>query len=133
MADEEIAQPKQGVALSPMTAGSVVLSYNLPDVTKPLKLSRAAYLKIFQGEITNWNDPLIAKTNEGVSKNSPIDGNENEPAVISAPNPGLGSRASARRRFLRFGSKELEDRFAAGRPAFGSKAHKQLPALRRDC
>jgi phosphate transport system substrate-binding protein len=49
-----------------MTAGSVVLAYNLPDFQGELRLSRKAYAGIFSGEIRNWNDPLIAKTNPGV-------------------------------------------------------------------
>ncbi len=33
MTDEEMKKVKDGVVLLPMTAGSIVLSYNLPDVT----------------------------------------------------------------------------------------------------
>jgi phosphate transport system substrate-binding protein len=65
MTDEEMAAVKQGVVLLPMTAGSIVLAYNLPDVTS-LKLSRDAYTGIFLGKITQWNDPVIAKANPGV-------------------------------------------------------------------
>ena len=43
-----------------MTAGSIVLAYNLPGVSE-LKLSRDAYAGIFLGKITKWNDPVIAK------------------------------------------------------------------------
>jgi phosphate transport system substrate-binding protein len=50
--------------LLPMTAGSVVLCYNLPDGPSQLKLSRKAYLGIFLGEITSWDDPLIAASNK---------------------------------------------------------------------
>jgi len=64
MTDEEIAAVKQGVVLLPMTAGSIVVAYNLPDVTD-LKLSREAYSGIFLGKITQWNDPIIAKANPG--------------------------------------------------------------------
>src|SRR5215510_3227931 len=56
MTDEEIAQVKDGVQLLPMTAGTIVLSYNLSGVQE-LKLSREVYPKIFLGEITKWNDP----------------------------------------------------------------------------
>src|SRR3974390_3390926 len=66
MTDKEIAAVKQGVMLIPATAGSIVLAYNLPGVDN-LKLSREAYVGIFLGKITNWNDPAIAKTNEGVN------------------------------------------------------------------
>lgn len=64
MTDEEIAEVKQGVVLLPMTAGEVVIAYNVPGV-KELKLSREVYPEIFLGEITNWNDPKIAADNEG--------------------------------------------------------------------
>jgi phosphate transport system substrate-binding protein len=65
MKDAEIAAVKQGVVLIPATAGSIVLAYNLPGVEN-LKLSREAYVGIFLGKITKWNDPAIAKANEGV-------------------------------------------------------------------
>ena len=62
MTDEEIGAVKRGVALLPMTAGSIVLAYNLPDVTQ-LKLSRQDYVDILLGKITQWNDPAIASLN----------------------------------------------------------------------
>jgi len=65
MTDKEIAAVKQGVVLIPATAGSIVLAYNIPGVDN-LKLSREAYVGIFLGTITKWNDAAIAKTNEGV-------------------------------------------------------------------
>jgi len=64
MKDDEIAAVKQGVVLIPAAAGSIVLAYNLSGVEN-LKLSREAYTGIFLGKITKWNDPAIAKTNEG--------------------------------------------------------------------
>jgi phosphate transport system substrate-binding protein len=63
MTDEEIAAVKNGVVLLPLTAGSIVLSYNLPGGPTDLKLSREAYVGIFLGKITQWNDPAIAKAN----------------------------------------------------------------------
>src|SRR6516165_6319506 len=65
MTDAEIAAVKQGVVLIPATAGSIVLAYNLPGVDN-LKLSREAYVGIFLGKVKRWNDPAIAKANEGV-------------------------------------------------------------------
>jgi phosphate transport system substrate-binding protein len=67
MTDDEISKVDRGVQLLPMTAGSVVLAYNLPDLKSALKLSRAAYAGIFLGKITKWNDPVIAKANPGVT------------------------------------------------------------------
>jgi phosphate transport system substrate-binding protein len=65
MSDEEIEKVKQGVIMIPATAGSIVIAYNLPEV-KDLKLSRDAYVGIFLGKITKWNDPAIAKDNPDV-------------------------------------------------------------------
>ena len=62
MKDEEIAQIERGVALLPMTAGSIVLAYNLPEVNE-LRLSRQVYTDILLGNITKWNDPAIAELN----------------------------------------------------------------------
>ncbi len=65
MSDEEIAKIKQGVVLLPMTAGEIVLSYNL-DGVRELKLPRDVYPDIFAGKIAKWNDPKIAAANPGV-------------------------------------------------------------------
>jgi phosphate transport system substrate-binding protein len=67
MKDEEIKAVSKGVVMLPMTAGSIVLAYNLPELKAPLKLSRDAYTGIFQGKIKTWNDPIIAKANPGVT------------------------------------------------------------------
>jgi phosphate transport system substrate-binding protein len=50
----------------PVTAGAVVLSYNLPDVKDTLQLSPDVLAGIFLGTITKWNDPKIAAINKGV-------------------------------------------------------------------
>ena len=66
MKDDEMAKVEGGVILLPMTAGSIVLAYNIEGVSE-LKLSREAYVGIFMGSITRWNDPKIASTNPGVA------------------------------------------------------------------
>lgn len=65
--DKEAAQVERGVITLPMTAGSIVLAYNLPSVETGLRLPREVYTNIFLGKITNWNDPRIAAANPGVS------------------------------------------------------------------
>ncbi len=65
MSDEQIAAVDSGVVLLPMTAGEIVIAYNLPGVTE-LKLPRDVYPEIFNGTITTWNDEKIAAANEGV-------------------------------------------------------------------
>jgi phosphate transport system substrate-binding protein len=67
MSDAEIAAVKEGgVILLPMTAGSIVLAYNLPGVTGAVQLPRDIYPAIFLGEITKWNDPKIVAANPGL-------------------------------------------------------------------
>ena len=66
MKDDEVAKVKQGALLLPMTAGSIVIAYNLPDVAE-LKLPRDVYVDIFQGNIKKWNDPKITAANPGVN------------------------------------------------------------------
>ena len=43
MTDEEIAKVADGVVLLPVTAGEIVLAYNLPGAPKELKLARDVY------------------------------------------------------------------------------------------
>ena len=66
MKDKEIKKVKQGVLLLPMTAGNIVLAYNLPGAKSGLQLSRQALADIFLGKLKNWNDPAIANSNPGV-------------------------------------------------------------------
>ncbi|MEC4805953.1 MAG: phosphate ABC transporter substrate-binding protein PstS [Jaaginema sp. PMC 1079.18] len=65
MKDEEIAAVDDNVLLLPMTAGSIVMAYNLEGIDE-LNLSREAYVEIFMGKITKWNDPKIAEANPDV-------------------------------------------------------------------
>jgi phosphate transport system substrate-binding protein len=65
MKPEDMAKVPGGVQLFPMTAGSIVLAYNLQGVDA-LKLSRKAYGGIFLGKVKRWNDPLVAEANPGV-------------------------------------------------------------------
>lgn len=63
MTDDEIAKVPGGVLLLPMTAGKIVLAYNLPGNPVGLKLPRDVYPDIFLGKITRWNDPRIVAAN----------------------------------------------------------------------
>ncbi len=63
---------KQDSALSspaihiPVTAGAVVVTYNLPEVKDTLMLTPEVLAKIFLGKITKWNDPAIQAINKAV-------------------------------------------------------------------
>jgi len=69
MKPDDMAKVERGVQLLPMTAGSIVLAYNLPEVPG-LRLSREDYVGIFLGKITKWNDPAIVKANPGAKLTS---------------------------------------------------------------
>ncbi len=64
MSPEEISKVQGGVQLLPMTAGGIVIAYQVEGV-KELKLTRDALAGIFLGKITKWNDPAIASANAG--------------------------------------------------------------------
>jgi phosphate transport system substrate-binding protein len=63
LSDEAMTKVDRGVQLIPATAGSIVIAYNVPNLSGPLKLSREVYVDIFLGKITNWSDPRIKKDN----------------------------------------------------------------------
>ncbi len=67
MSDQELANAKGGAVLHfPTVMGAVVITYNVPDLTKPLNLSGDVIADIFQGKITRWNDARIVAQNRGV-------------------------------------------------------------------
>ena len=67
MTEKELAAAKGGKLLHiPMVAGAVVVAYNLPELTQPLRLSGELVADIFLGEIVRWDDPRIAAINPGV-------------------------------------------------------------------
>ena len=51
----------------PILIGPITVSYNLPELSKPLQLSPETIANIFQAKITKWNDPAIKADNPGVS------------------------------------------------------------------
>lgn len=67
MTDAEIASAQHGAVMVPVTAGMVVLAYNLPGLNGPLKLNRSTYAALLMGKITRWNDARIQATNPGLN------------------------------------------------------------------
>ena len=66
MTNEQIGASKVKPLHFPTVLGAVVLSYNIPGVTAPLKFSPDVVADIYLGKITKWNDARIAKDNPGV-------------------------------------------------------------------
>lgn len=50
----------------PSCLGAVVLTYNLPGITKPLNMTGEMIAQIYLGKIKKWNDAAIAKENTGI-------------------------------------------------------------------
>ena len=63
--DAQLAAMKPVVQI-PETAGPVCITYNLPGLTEPLRLSPQALAGLFLGTIKTWKDPLLVKDNPGV-------------------------------------------------------------------
>jgi phosphate transport system substrate-binding protein len=67
MTDAELAKAKGPVLHVPTVLGAVVVTYNVPGVTQPLRLSGDVISDVFLGKITKWNDQRIAALNPGVT------------------------------------------------------------------
>jgi phosphate transport system substrate-binding protein len=51
----------------PIAISSQLAVYNLPGITSHLNLNGTVLAMIYEGTITNWNDPLIQAANPGVT------------------------------------------------------------------
>ena len=66
MSDAELAKAKGGPVMHiPTVLGAVVVTYNVPELKKPLRLDGTTLADIFLGKITKWNDARIAALNPG--------------------------------------------------------------------
>ena len=67
MTDDQLRAAPGKILHFPTVLGAVVPVYNIPNVSTDLKFSGPVLADIFLGKVTKWNDPAIAKLNEGVS------------------------------------------------------------------
>jgi phosphate transport system substrate-binding protein len=68
MTDEELAKAKSGPILHiPMVMGAVVVTYNVPGLSRPLQLTGDVIADIFLGRIKKWNDARITALNGGAA------------------------------------------------------------------
>jgi phosphate transport system substrate-binding protein len=63
--DQLLAAPSK-ILHFPTVLGADVPVYNIPGVNAELKFTGALLADIFLGKVTKWNDPAIAKLNDGV-------------------------------------------------------------------
>jgi phosphate transport system substrate-binding protein len=72
LGDDELKQ-MQPVIQIPESAGPVCITYNLPDLKEPLRLSGPSLAGIFLGTIKTWQDPALKKDNPGATlPNTPV-------------------------------------------------------------
>ena len=67
MTDSAIAAIQGNVLHIPTVMGAVVIAYNLPGLSQPVKLTPDVVADIFLGKITNWNDARLASINAGLT------------------------------------------------------------------
>lgn len=88
MSDAQLkeALSKQGanVLHIPTVMGAVVVTYNVPEIGKSLRLTPDVLASIFLGEVTKWNDARIISINPG--KNIP-----DEPIIVAHRSDGSGT------------------------------------------
>lgn len=83
LSDQQL-QSMPPVVQIPESAGPVCITYNLPGLDQPLKLSPEALAGIFLGTIKTWQDPLLKKDNPGVTL-------PKVPVVVSHRSDGSGT------------------------------------------
>jgi phosphate transport system substrate-binding protein len=82
--DDEKLKEMPPLVQIPESAGPVCITYNLPELKQPLKLSAAALAGIYLGQITSWQDPAVKKDNAGVSL-------PNHPVAVTHRSDGSGT------------------------------------------
>jgi phosphate transport system substrate-binding protein len=73
LSDEELKAAPGKLIHIPTVMGAVVVTYNIAGVGKGLKLSSEVLAQIYEGKITSWSDPKIARDNGALKlPNKPI-------------------------------------------------------------
>ena len=66
LSDEQLKEMPALIQIAE-SAGPVCITYNLPDLKQPLKLSPTVLAGIYSGNIKNWKDAALAKINPGTA------------------------------------------------------------------
>ncbi|MEO7083093.1 MAG: phosphate ABC transporter substrate-binding protein PstS [Gemmatimonadaceae bacterium] len=67
MSDEEESKLKAPALHIPTVLGAVVMTYNIPGVTKSINLTGPVIADIFLGKVTKWNAPELVALNKGTA------------------------------------------------------------------
>jgi phosphate transport system substrate-binding protein len=82
--DDQQLQAMPALLQIPESAGPVCITYNLPELRAPLKLSSATLAGIYLGRIQFWQDAAIKNDNAGVNL-------RNHPIVVAHRSDGSGT------------------------------------------
>jgi phosphate transport system substrate-binding protein len=66
MSDAQLAGSPDKILHFPTVMGAVVVTYNVPGVKVPIKLTGPVVADIWAGKIAKWNDKALASLNPGV-------------------------------------------------------------------
>lgn len=66
LTNSQMAQ-NPGILHIPETGGGIVVAYNIPGIGSGMNLTADVIAKIFQGNITRWNDPEIVSINPALT------------------------------------------------------------------
>lgn len=67
MTDDELTRARTRILHVPTAVGAVGITYNLPAIRRPLRLSGEAIAAIFLGRVTRWNDSALRGLNPEVA------------------------------------------------------------------
>ncbi|HEX5179122.1 MAG TPA: phosphate ABC transporter substrate-binding protein PstS [Gemmatimonadaceae bacterium] len=67
MSGDELARAKSPVMHFPTVIGAVAVTYNLPSMATPIRLTADILADMFFGHITTWNDSRIRAANPGIA------------------------------------------------------------------
>lgn len=70
MNEHEIRKSQHQILHIPTVLGAVAITYNLPELKEPLKLTPEILVYIYLGEIKNWDHPKLVALNPELKKNS---------------------------------------------------------------
>jgi phosphate transport system substrate-binding protein len=82
--DDNQLKEMNAVVQIPDSAGPVCVTYNLPNLAQPLRLSGDTLAGIYLGTITNWQDAKLKKDNPNVSL-------PNLPIIVAHRSDGSGT------------------------------------------
>lgn len=67
MTDAELVEAPSRIVHIPTVLGAVAITYNLPGLARPLRLSGEVLADVFLGRIARWNDPRLVALNPDVT------------------------------------------------------------------